>query len=42
MADKEYTPIPGPPGMPLVGNIWDMDYETPLLSLNRLADTYGM
>ncbi|KAJ5183808.1 Oxidoreductase FAD/NAD(P)-binding [Penicillium capsulatum] len=41
MTAKEYTPIPGPPGIPFVGNIWDVDPQTPLLSMDRLAETYG-
>ena len=39
MADLET--IPGPPGLPLLGNISDIDPETPILSFNRLTDTYG-
>ncbi|KAJ9314762.1 hypothetical protein DTO271D3_5008 [Paecilomyces variotii] len=37
----QHSPIPGPIGMPLLGNIYDIDAETPLNSLERLADTYG-
>lgn len=37
----QHSPIPGPIGMPLLGNIYDLDAETPLNSLERLADTYG-
>jgi hypothetical protein len=33
--------IPGPPGLPIVGNIADIDSETPLHSFERLTDIYG-
>lgn len=35
------TPIPGPPGIPLLGNLRDVDSELPIVSLGQLADTYG-
>jgi cytochrome P450/NADPH-cytochrome P450 reductase len=35
-------PIPGPPGLPLLGNINDLDPTDGLASLIRLADTYGI
>jgi cytochrome P450/NADPH-cytochrome P450 reductase len=41
MAQQEYTPVPQPPGVPLLGNIFDIDGEVPLKSLELLADTYG-
>lgn len=41
MDSSKYTPIPGPRGVPLLGNIYDLDKETPINSLERLADTYG-
>ncbi|KAH8703590.1 putative fatty acid hydroxylase [Talaromyces proteolyticus] len=41
MTEQEYTPIPQPPGVPLLGNIFDIDGEVPLTSLELLADTYG-
>jgi len=34
-------PIPGPPGVPLLGNIPDIDLDHPIESLGRIADTYG-
>ena len=40
MSSKE-VPIPGPAGVPLLGNIWDIDADTPLNSFNLLAETYG-
>jgi hypothetical protein len=39
---SEHVPIPGPRGMPLVGNVLDIESEIPLRSLNMMADTYGM
>lgn len=41
MSSSQYTPIPGPSGVPLLGNIYDIDPETPMHSLELLADTYG-
>ncbi|KAB8071348.1 cytochrome P450 [Aspergillus leporis] len=38
---SEHVPIPGPRGMPLVGNVLDIESEIPLRSLNMMADTYG-
>ncbi|KAK6531769.1 hypothetical protein TWF694_002938 [Orbilia ellipsospora] len=38
---KELKPIPGPPGLPIVGNIFDMDTVTPLKTLENFADQYG-
>jgi len=35
------TPIPGPPGLPLLGNLNDVDPIDTTSSLGRLADTYG-
>jgi cytochrome P450 / NADPH-cytochrome P450 reductase len=34
-------PIPGPPGLPLLGNIADFDPVNSTKSLSQLADTYG-
>lgn len=34
-------PIPGPPGLPILGNINDIDPVDTITSLGRLADTYG-
>lgn len=33
--------IPGPPGLPFIGNISDIDAENPIQSLCNLTDTYG-
>ena len=33
--------IPGPRGIPFLGNILDMDMEVPIRGLERLADEYG-
>ena len=33
--------IPGPPALPIVGNIRDVESELPIRSLMHLADTYG-
>ncbi|PGH12872.1 hypothetical protein AJ79_03972 [Helicocarpus griseus UAMH5409] len=35
------TPIPGPPGVPLLGNIFDVDQKNTWVSLKSLADKYG-
>ncbi|KZW03451.1 cytochrome P450 [Exidia glandulosa HHB12029] len=35
------VPIPHPPGYPLVGNIFDLDPEAPLLALEDFAKVYG-
>ncbi|KAK3485770.1 putative bifunctional P-450:NADPH-P450 reductase [Neurospora hispaniola] len=35
------VPIPGPPGLPLVGNSFDIDTEFPLGSMLNFADQYG-
>ncbi|EIT73160.1 cytochrome P450 [Aspergillus oryzae 100-8] len=37
----EPVPIPGPRGVPLMGNILDIESEIPLRSLEMMADTYG-
>ncbi|KAF1974985.1 NADPH-cytochrome P450 reductase-like protein [Bimuria novae-zelandiae CBS 107.79] len=37
----EYEAIPGPPGLPIIGNIGDIDGDSPTLSFLRLTDTYG-
>ncbi|KAH7130800.1 NADPH-cytochrome P450 reductase-like protein [Dendryphion nanum] len=33
--------IPGPPGLPLIGNVQDIDPENPVQSLCNLTDIYG-
>ncbi|KPI37800.1 uncharacterized protein AB675_184 [Cyphellophora attinorum] len=33
--------IPGPRGLPLLGNLLDVDFEVPLAGIERLADQYG-
>lgn len=35
------TPIPSPPGLPLLGNIFDLDPQNRSASFNHLADIYG-
>ena len=34
-------PIPGPPGLPLLGNLVDLDREVPIITLMQLSETYG-
>jgi cytochrome P450/NADPH-cytochrome P450 reductase len=34
-------PIPYPPGLPILGNLAEIDREVPLSTFLRLADTYG-
>lgn len=36
------TEIPGPPGVPLLGNIFDVNPNETWNSLNKLAKQYGM
>lgn len=36
------TEIPHPTGLPLLGNLRDVDSELPIVSLSQLADTYGI
>jgi cytochrome P450/NADPH-cytochrome P450 reductase len=38
MATEE---IPGPPGLPFLGNVIDVDPTNSMVSLRRLADIYG-
>ena len=33
--------IPGPKGLPFVGNVLDMDFEMPIRGVERLAEQYG-
>lgn len=35
------VPIPCPPGVPILGNVGDIDSNFPLGSLKNMADTYG-
>ncbi|RYO83950.1 hypothetical protein DL766_000991 [Monosporascus sp. MC13-8B] len=39
--DETYTSIPGPPGLPFVGNITDIDPNNSLRSFKALAEKYG-
>lgn len=41
MADNT-VPIPQPPGLPLLGNINDINPEFPLGSMINMADKYGV
>ena len=34
-------PIPQPKAYPFVGNLWDIDRNTPLRTFTKLADQYG-
>ena len=36
------TPIPTPLGLPLIGNVFDLDPENSLKSFTHLAEIYGM
>lgn len=38
----EYTPIPGPAGVPILGNALEIDPTDAMSSLGRLADIYGV
>ena len=35
------TPIPQPPGIPLLGNIFDVDPNNTWVSLQKLWEKYG-
>lgn len=39
--DVEVAVIPEPKGLPLVGNIFEIDTEFPLGSFKAMADQYG-
>ncbi|KAJ5469625.1 Bifunctional cytochrome NADPH reductase [Penicillium diatomitis] len=41
MTTPKEVPIPGPRGVPLLGNIYDIEPEVPLNSIDLLADNYG-
>jgi cytochrome P450/NADPH-cytochrome P450 reductase len=42
MSDTKHLPIPGPRGVPLLGNLYDIEQDVPLNSLELMADNYGM
>lgn len=42
MEETKLIPIPEPRGLPLLGNILDVDSEAPEKSFQRLAETYGI
>lgn len=42
MASTKQVPIPGPKGVPFLGNIYDIEPEVPVNSFERMADSYGM
>ncbi|KAK3358534.1 hypothetical protein B0T24DRAFT_685357 [Lasiosphaeria ovina] len=39
--EKKLAPIPGPWGLPLLGNLFDINSELPIGSQLQFADTYG-
>jgi cytochrome P450/NADPH-cytochrome P450 reductase len=41
MTSPNQVPIPGPRGVPFLGNIYDIEPEVPINSFERLADNYG-
>lgn len=41
MSSSTEVPIPGPKGVPILGNIYDIEPEVPLNSIELLADNYG-
>ncbi|KAJ5153069.1 Bifunctional cytochrome NADPH reductase [Penicillium canariense] len=41
MSASKEIPIPGPRGVPFLGNIYDIESEVPLNSIDLLADNYG-
>lgn len=41
MSSSKEVPIPGPKGVPILGNIYDIEPEVPLNSIELLADNYG-
>jgi cytochrome P450/NADPH-cytochrome P450 reductase len=41
MTSPNQVPIPGPRGVPLLGNIYDIEPEVPVNSFELLADNYG-
>lgn len=42
MSSPNQVPIPGPRGVPFLGNIYDIEPEVPTNSFELLADNYGM
>ncbi|CAG7932978.1 unnamed protein product [Penicillium olsonii] len=41
MSSPNQVPIPGPKGVPFLGNIYDIEAEVPVNSFERLAESYG-
>ena len=41
MTSSNQVPIPGPRGVPFLGNIYDIEPEVPVNSFELLADNYG-
>ncbi|PWY92638.1 cytochrome P450 [Aspergillus heteromorphus CBS 117.55] len=41
MSEVKPVPIPGPKGVPFLGNIYDVEQEVPLRSYELMADSYG-
>ncbi|KAJ5252102.1 hypothetical protein N7489_002512 [Penicillium chrysogenum] len=41
MSSTDQVPIPGPKGVPFLGNVYDIEPELPLQSFERMADSYG-
>ncbi|CAI7589423.1 hypothetical protein PCG10_001646 [Penicillium crustosum] len=41
MASTKQVPIPGPKGVPFLGNIYDIEPEVPVNSFERMAESYG-
>jgi cytochrome P450/NADPH-cytochrome P450 reductase len=40
-SDMEHAIIPGPPGLPIIGNVSDIDPENPIKSLMTISAKYG-
>ena len=41
MTEPTLEPIPGPRGVPVLGNVFDLDRTDPLGGFVRMAETYG-
>lgn len=41
MSTNKPVPIPGPRGVPIVGNLYDIERDVPLNSMELMADNYG-